>query len=132
MIFRLSGFIQEWRREPAFGANFSRTPTAIELGGTSVMTTALRRWLRRPLRGCYREPWLLRQFHAIADDRRAALAGVAQSYGDSVTNHAVVAEDGIAADDDSAEVIDPKPAAQLCFAGQSMPVRISERSFRNL
>jgi hypothetical protein len=85
------------------------TPTAIEFGGTSVMTTALAPMATSsPMLDAAQHLGSGADVDAVADDRRATLAGVAQADGDAVANDAVVAEDGVAADDDAAEVIDPE------------------------
>ena len=52
---------------------------------------------------------------AVADDRRAALVGVAQTHGDAVADTAIVAENSISADDDAAEVVNHEAAAKCYF-----------------
>src|SRR6185312_15423674 len=58
---------------------------------------------------------------AVADHGRPPRAGMPQAHRDPVPDHDVIAEYGVAAHDDSAEVLDAKAAAYGGFARQIDP-----------
>jgi hypothetical protein len=53
--------------------------------------------------------------NAISYNRRAAVACVLQSHSYSIPNDAIVSKNSVAADDDSAKMLDPEPAAKRHF-----------------
>ena len=54
---------------------------------------------------------------AITDMRRPTLLSIAQAHRDAVADDAIITEDGVAADDDSAYVFDDEALAEHNFAG---------------
>jgi len=59
--------------------------------------------------------------HAVADNRSAPLTGTSQVDRDALANGYIVAEYRVAADDDTAEMLNPEPSAYRCFTGQVDP-----------
>ena len=115
------------------GITRAGTPTAMELEGTSISTTAL-----APIEHIVPDPDRTQNLSAGADvhpvpqARRSTVTGMLQSHGDPVANHAIVSKDRVPTDDDSSEMVDSEPPSQRYFAGKLDPCKDLRDGFEHL